>query len=463
MDPTYETMTRTGPADGTYRTPLPGARLLAGVLLTLAVGACAEVEEFAGELFDTETPRERYEVRLDRAGLAGTALATDWRAAGERALSEALVISSPHVEEGYLPPGEPDALSFRVALHRGQEVRIDISLHSDTATLLFIDAWQVNADSVTTYNHIESADSGATFLEFEPRRDGDYVIRVQPELLRGGRFTLSLQLSPTLAFPVEGAGDQDIGSVFGDPRDGGVRSHHGIDIFAARGTPAIAAAAGTVYRVRETPVGGRVVWLRDERGNRLYYAHLDSQFVTDGQRVMPGDTIGFVGNTGNARTTPPHLHFGVYSRGPTNPYWFVHEPRGSVPRLTADTTRLGEWARTSTSETALRSAPDTRAGSIAGLPLHTPVRVIAAVGDWYRIRLPDGASGFLIARQLESLDGAVRLTAAAASTAIRARPDLLADVIAETEPGETLAVLGNYRDYLFVRQTDGGRDGWIAQ
>lgn len=61
-----------------------------------------------------------------------------------------------------------------------------------------------------------------------------------------------------------------------------------------------------------TPRGGKVVWMRDEaRGMSLYYAHLDSQHVAAGAYVRPGDTLGFVGKTGNARTTPPHLHFGI--------------------------------------------------------------------------------------------------------------------------------------------------------
>ena len=93
----------------------------------------------------------------------------------------------------------------------------------------------------------------------------------------------------------------------------------------------MAAAPGTVTRVNETNLGGKVVWLRDTLGNSLYYAHLDSQAVSSGMQVNIGDTLGFVGNTGNARTTPPHLHFGVYRRGegPVDPWWFLHRPRGA--------------------------------------------------------------------------------------------------------------------------------------
>ena len=100
------------------------------------------------------------------------------------------------------------------------------------------------------------------------------------------------------------------------------------DLFAPRGTPVLAASAGRVRGVRETSRGGKVVWIRDPvREASLYYAHLDSQHVSDGQMVKRGDTVGFVGNTGNARGTPPQLHFGLYRRGPVDPYPFPDPPR----------------------------------------------------------------------------------------------------------------------------------------
>jgi hypothetical protein len=99
-------------------------------------------------------------------------------------------------------------------------------------------------------------------------------------------------------------------------------------------TPALAAADGVVRGVGVTSLGGKVVWLRDEDGHALYYAHLDRQYVTEGQQVRTGDTLGFIGNTGNARTTPPHLHFGIYARGegPVDPWYFVYRlPIGASP------------------------------------------------------------------------------------------------------------------------------------
>lgn len=435
------------------------------VLVMAAVLGCGQVEQVAQELFDSRTARERYDDALETAGLASTALVRDWRAAAERALHDAAPITTPHIETGYLPPSEPTALAYRVNLRRGQEVVFDFELPGDTSTLVFLEAYQLERDTTLGYRLVEAADSGRRVLEIEPRRDGDYVFRVQTELLRGGRFTVTIQVGPTLAFPVHGGRESDIGSIFGDPRDGGARNHHGIDIFAPRGTPVLAAAEARVSRVQVTPRGGKVVWLRDERGNRLYYAHLDSQMVAQGQRVRPGDTLGLVGNTGNAITTPPHLHFGVYRRGdgPVNPFWFVHRPRGTAPRLAADTSLLGEWARTPRDDIKLRTAPAADADSIVTLPRHTAVRVLAAAGAWFRVRLPDGGTGYLSARFAEPADRAVRTAELAAPSPLLARPTVgptNEDVIARLAAGEGVPVLGRFGDYLLVQVN--GYDGWLA-
>ena len=84
---------------------------------------------------------------------------------------------------------------------------------------------------------------------------------------------------------------------------------------AARATPVLAATDGWVTRVETTRVGGNVIWMQPLFGNmRVYYAHLHEQWVKPGDFVTAGQPLGAVGNTGNAVTTPPHLHFGVYVR-----------------------------------------------------------------------------------------------------------------------------------------------------
>ena len=71
---------------------------------------------------------------------------------------------------------------------------------------------------------------------------------------------------------------------------------------------------GYVYRVATTERGGRVVWLAGAGGRRYYYAHLeDWADIEEGLAVGVDTVLGFVGNSGNAAPTPPHLHFGIYS------------------------------------------------------------------------------------------------------------------------------------------------------
>jgi peptidoglycan LD-endopeptidase LytH len=424
--------------------------------------ACGRVADVVELVFDQPTPRERYQARLEVAGLTTTAVGRDWLAAGERALREAPLIETPWREEGYLPPAEPAAVSFRLTLHRGQGIDFDLELAGDPSALVFVDVWEIESDTSMSFRQRATADSGSRSIHFEPRRDADYIVRAQPELLRGGRFTATLRAEPILSFPVEGGRDSDIGSVFGDPRDGGVRDHHGIDIFARRGTPALAAAPATVSRVEITPIGGKVVWLRDRRGNSLYYAHLDSQVVGRGRTLKPGDTVGFVGNTGNARTTPPHLHFGVYSRGPVNPYWFVHRPRGVVPRLVADTGLLGEWARIVRAGTTLHAAASPASTRVAELDRNTVVRIVGATGEWFRVRLPDGTGGYVAAGTAEPAGRGAGMAVVGNASRITTSPDRDAGIIADVSPGDSVTVLGNFGDYLLVRVT-GAAEGWMPR
>ena len=121
---------------------------------------------------------------------------------------------------------------------------------------------------------------------------------------------------PGLVCPVQGAvAGRDFSNDWGYPRSGG-RFHQGNDIFAARGTPIVAVADGTVTRWNPpsspTALGGITVTYRIGDGSEWYNAHLDSvaEGVAPGASVSRGQIIGTVGNSGNARTTPPHLHLG---------------------------------------------------------------------------------------------------------------------------------------------------------
>lgn len=119
--------------------------------------------------------------------------------------------------------------------------------------------------------------------------------------------------SETLVFPVAGS-KSNIGSFWGDGRDAGKRKHEGIDIFAKKGTEVIAVCNGTIVSAGNGGIGGKTIMLRaDDHSWSAYYAHLDNQLVYEGQAVNKGDVIGTVGNTGNAKYTASHLHFGIYT------------------------------------------------------------------------------------------------------------------------------------------------------
>jgi hypothetical protein len=90
--------------------------------------------------------------------------------------------------------------------------------------------------------------------------------------------------------------------------------HYGDDIFAALGTPVVAVADGTLNRVGWERLGGWRLWVRDGLRNQFYYAHLSgySPLALHSKHVKAGDVIGFIGNTGDAFTTSPHLHFEIH-------------------------------------------------------------------------------------------------------------------------------------------------------
>lgn len=119
-----------------------------------------------------------------------------------------------------------------------------------------------------------------------------------------------------LPVPVEGVDSRRIADTFGAPRIGG-RHHQGVDIFAPRGTAVTSATPGVVLAVRDAGLGGRQVWVLGPAHERHYYAHLDdwAPALRPGERLRAGSLLGTVGTTGNARGTPPHLHYGIYAGG----------------------------------------------------------------------------------------------------------------------------------------------------
>lgn len=135
-----------------------------------------------------------------------------------------------------------------------------------------------------------------------------------------------------LVVPVAGVARSVLRSNWGDPRDGGTRAHQGLDIMAPGGTPVLAAADGTVEKLYLSQGGGGITLYERSPDRRwlYYYAHLAGYApgIAEGAAVRAGQTIAYVGDTGNAGTGNFHLHFGVSVLEPAQRW---HEGRAIDP------------------------------------------------------------------------------------------------------------------------------------
>lgn len=133
--------------------------------------------------------------------------------------------------------------------------------------------------------------------------------------------TLPRERVETFPVPILGVKLTDVVDSWGDARANG-RSHEGTDILAPRGAFILSPTDAIVARIGTGTNGGKYVYTYNPGGERLYFAHLDGYApgLAVGQALKRGDLIGFVGNTGNAASGPPHLHLGIYNRGAQNPY-----------------------------------------------------------------------------------------------------------------------------------------------
>ncbi len=118
----------------------------------------------------------------------------------------------------------------------------------------------------------------------------------------------------TFVFPV--AGGASFTNDWGGTRSGD-RVHQGIDLFAKEATPVVAEVNGVIFNVGWNDVGGWRYWIRDQWGNEYYHAHLSSfsPAAVEGSQVTAGTVLGFIGNTGDAKTTPPHMHYEIHPAG----------------------------------------------------------------------------------------------------------------------------------------------------
>jgi murein DD-endopeptidase MepM/ murein hydrolase activator NlpD len=150
-----------------------------------------------------------------------------------------------------------------------------------------------------------------------------------------------------ISMPFEDVSRRQIADTWHAPRGTG-RQHEGQDIFAAKGTPILSATNGYIYKVGENNLGGQTVSVISAGGRVYYYAHLDryAPNLAVGDPVTTRTVLGYVGTTGNASGTPPHLHFGIYTMsGAINPLPLLTDrttPRitNSKPRRTSNRLRI---------------------------------------------------------------------------------------------------------------------------
>ena len=125
-----------------------------------------------------------------------------------------------------------------------------------------------------------------------------------------------------LPVPVIGLRSTQLRDSWGAPRSGG-RNHKGIDIFAPRGRAIVSTTPGILATIGTNRLGGKVVRVFGPGGHWHYYAHLEKfASIREGDVIAAGTIVGYVGDSGNAKGTPPHLHYGIYrfQGGAINPY-----------------------------------------------------------------------------------------------------------------------------------------------
>ncbi|MBJ7879370.1 M23 family metallopeptidase [Gelidibacter salicanalis] len=348
---------------------------------------CSQVQR-ATDFITKPSARELYTRTLDTAGVSETL----WNDAFQDAKANQLQVPIPFVIASQSFKDKAIALAYNITLEKGSIFKLIVEKNIDSG-LVFIDFFELDTDSTLLKKPLVSNDWKTDSISYTVERSGAYKVVIQPELRDSLMFTAKMYTQPSFTFPVSGKGNAAIGSFWGMARDGGKRSHEGIDIFAKRGSPAIAATDGFISFTGNKGLGGKQVWLKNGLwGQSLYYAHLDSIIVSKGARVKKGDTLGLVGNTGNARTTRPHLHFGIYTRlGAINPLPFVEKQDVPVSKHKVSFDK----ALTKLKSNQLRTGPDIRYMELTNLPRHQEVAVLGKTHQWYHVRVADSLEGFI--------------------------------------------------------------------
>lgn len=352
------------------------------ISLVLLTAACSQINK-ASDFITNPNAKEKYQRDFD----ISDELYKLWQSRVDLALIDSVSIELPYTEAGKFSPRSFQIYSYEIELQPGEILSFEAETDS-VKNLVFIELYQKKGDSTSVFEKVETADFQKKKFCFEPEEAGNYKLVIQPEIEANTPFLFKIQKRPAYIFPVLAGMNNSIQSYWGATRDGGARSHEGIDIFAKRGTPVVAATDGRITYTGEKDLGGKQVWLRDNKRNQsLYYAHLDSIHPISG-KVKMGDTLGYVGNTGNARTTPPHLHFGIYKsyRGAIDPLKFVFQ----TPNLELENS-IGEIhpekLLVTSSRANLRNRPETGNSIVLKtLTANDTLNFLGKVRDWYHVR-----------------------------------------------------------------------------
>ena len=358
------------------------------IVTFLALMGCKQIQK-ATDVVTQPTAREVYERDFNDENTQFN----QWKNTYNRALNDSLKIELPYTETGIFNYKNNPIYSYLVSVQEGEKLIVSTEMETDSLSV-FIDLFQKKNDSIFHEKPKISNEPNTASITYESTKNEIIKVIIQPEIIANTSFSFKIYSVPTYGFPVSGATNKNIQSYWGATRDGGKRSHEGVDIFAKRGTPVVAVTDGRISSTGNRGLGGKQVWLRDGIfGSSIYYAHLDSIATSIGKRVKRGDTLGFVGNTGNAKTTAPHLHFGIYKgySGAINPLPFIKIQE--VPEIkNANTNSFGKVTR---NNAELRLGSSTKFQQIASLKRNDSVSILGKNNSWFHIQKNDTLKGFM--------------------------------------------------------------------
>lgn len=378
-------------------------QITATAFLLIALAACKPVP--VSHWFPA-TPQEHYERALYKAKMEKTSAGQTWLRMSTAVLSDSIAAAAPHQERLFLGDSIP-AQAFRLTVPEGRRLVISPNrANGDSTSRLFMELFKIKRNGKP--QRLEYLKDNASSITYANVHRDTLLLKVQTGLSEVAAVSIAISTQPTLAFPVAGQSMSGVISFWGADRDAGTRLHEGIDIRAKRGTPAIAARSGFITQVGTNSLGGKVIFLSaTDSPYSFYYAHLDSQLVSTGQHVMMGDTLGLIGNTGNASTTSPHLHFGIYSRGSgaVNPLPFIDDRAEKLPGIPEHSRWLGDTViikKKANLYASPRFDPDQK---IATLSANTVVRVVGEMARGYRVKTAGGKTGYVPTVPLQKHSG----------------------------------------------------------